>query len=145
MYILVKNFYTAHTVQYNEGADEYFSADNLYTPLGKSQYPSEKQSLYENPKSKIHLKEHFSDRTDFNANNYKFQPEENFFDLGNIKEGLTKSNRRQQAEKTRNVEHGSTKENFEYVDLHNSKIPSFKETDLRFDISSFRPLSFATF
>ena len=65
--------------------------------------------------------------------------------LGNNIEGLTKANRKHQAEKKRTVGHGSTKENFEYVDLNNSKIPSFKETDLKFDISSFRPLSFATF
>lgn len=145
MFILVQNFYKTHTVHYNEGADEYFSADNLYTPFGKSQYSSEKQSLYENPRNKIHVKEHFSDTTAFNGNVYNFQPGENFFDLGDIKKGLTKPNRRQQTEKTRKAEYGSKTENFHNIGLH---IPSFKETDLRnpsFDISSFRPSSFATF
>lgn len=40
----------------NEGADEYFSADNLYTPFGNLNTFSEKQSLYENPRNQIHVK-----------------------------------------------------------------------------------------
>lgn len=144
---LVKSFYKVNTVQYKEGADEYFSADTHYTPFGKSQYPSQKQSQIENPENKVHdVKGYFSENNAFRGSDLnKFKPEENYFDLQNFKTD-SKSYRHSRHEEVRRKPENT--KYFQNIGFHNSNIPSFKETDLRnpsFDIASFRPTSFATF
>ena len=139
-----------NTVHYEEGADEYFSADNLYTPFGKTQYPSLMKSQKEKQKDKVHdVNGYPSENTSFNENYYhKFRPG-NSFDINNFKtESKSFRNTQREGAKRKPGPGAQNKESFQNTDFHDSYIPSFKETDLRnpsFDIASFRPSSFATF
>ena len=138
-----------NTVQYQEGADEYFSADSHYTPFGKTQYPSQKQSQKENAENKVHdVNGYFSENTAFNENYYdKFRPEENYFNTQKIKTESKSFRNTQREGVKRTPERGAQKRKY-FQNPENSSFPSFKETDLRnpsFDIASFRPSSFSTF
>ena len=147
----MKSFYKVNTVQYKEGADEYFSADTLYTPFGKSQYPSQKQSLIVNPENKVHdEKGYFSENDAFRGKDLdKFKPDKNYFDLQNLKTDSKSYSHSRRKEVRRKPEIGAQNTKyFQNSGFHNSNIPSFIETDLNnpsFDIASFRPTSFATF
>ena len=147
---LVKSFYKVNTVQYKEGADEYFSANTLYTPFGKPQYPSQKQSQTKNPENKVHdVKGYLGENNIFQGNDLnKFKPGENFFDLQNFKTDSKPFSHSQHEEVRKPEIRAQNTKYFQNNGFHNSNIPSFTETDLRnpsFDIASFRPTSFATF
>ena len=133
----MKTFYEANTVQYKEGADEYYSANDIYAPFGRTQYPSQRLSQKEKRQSNVLLKNNFYDETAFN------EPQENYFDMS---QKFHKNV--QQGKPTRNSKGGAHTEPFHNDVFSESNLPSFKENDLTnpsFDIASFRPSSFATF
>lgn len=140
---LVKSFYKVNTVQYEEGADEYFKSDSHYAPFGKTQYVSQKQSQKENPQNKVHaVNGFFSENTAFNENYY-----DNYSNTQKVKTE-SKSFRNTQSEGVRRKPERGVQKRKYFQNTENSSIPSFRETDLKnssFDIASFRPSSFSTF